>query len=498
MRLRGQPKNRRVLIASSHALFGQGLRRLLEERKNAGVEIIGMVSNLEETLEALNRLDPDLIIVDYDDENMNREEFLVRFVEGEKKLRVVLLSLHSAQEAIVYDRRTMAAAQIDDWLEERTFIENEIPNHKVDAKKAEDEVGILGDTWRMKMNNRLKKATHLIIATSLVVIVSVLLILGLNRVRLLPIEASAQAVPIDHLFRLEFAVIAFLFSLIVVFMVYSIIVFRRKRGDVTDAEHITGNANLEFVWTAAPLITVLIFAYLGGNALAATLTPEPKALRVDVTGRQWTWSFSYPDFGIISDKLYLPVDKQAILRLGSADVIHSFWVPEFRVKQDALPGGSEFVRDLRITPTRIGEYKVRCAELCGLQHAYMTAPVIVVSQSDFDAWAAKEAGLAADPVARGQKFAQQFGCLSCHSIDGTKIVGPTWKGLFGETATFTDGTSTIADEAYIRESILNPNAKVVEGYPAGVMPQQFIDPVSKQPISDQQIQDIIAYIKTLK
>jgi cytochrome c oxidase subunit II len=498
MRLRGQPKNRRVLIASSHALFGQGLRRLLEERKNAGVEIIGMVSNLEETLEALNRLNPDLIIVDYDDENMNREEFLARFVEGEKKLRVVLLSLHSAQEAIVYDRRTMAAAQIDDWLEERTFNENETPHRETQPKKTENDSGNLGDTGRKYMNNRLKKATHLIIATILVVIVSALMIFGLDHVRLLPIEASAQALPIDHLFRLEFAVIAILFSLIVVFMVYSIVVFRRKRGDLTDGEHITGSAKLEFVWTAAPLITVLIFAYLGGNALAATLTAEPKAMRVDVTGRQWTWSFSYPDLGIVSDKLYLPVDKQAILRLGSVDVIHSFWVPEFRVKQDALPGGSNFVRDLRITPTKIGEYKVRCAELCGLQHAYMESPVIIVSQADFDAWAAKESGLAADPVARGQKWAKQFGCLSCHSVDGTKIVGPTWKGLFGESATFTDGTSTTADEAYIRESILNPNAKVVQGYPAGVMPQQFIDPVSKQPISDQQIEDIIAFIKTLK
>ena len=113
-----RPETRRVLIASSHGLFGQGLRSLLSERQETGVEVIGMVSNLEETLEALENLNPDLIIVDYDDEILNRDEFLARFVEGEKKLRVVLLSLQSGGEAVVYDRRTLAAAQIDDWLEE--------------------------------------------------------------------------------------------------------------------------------------------------------------------------------------------------------------------------------------------------------------------------------------------------------------------------------------------------------------------------------------------
>jgi cytochrome c oxidase subunit 2 len=242
----------------------------------------------------------------------------------------------------------------------------------------------------------------------------------------------------------------------------------------------------------------MVFAYLGGDALAQTLIAEPKALRVDVTGRQWTWNFVYPDYGISSQELYLPVNKQAIMRLSSADVIHSFWVPEFRVKQDALPGGQEFVRDLRITPTKTGEFKVRCAELCGLQHAYMESPVIVVSQEEFDAWVIEESGLPEDPVERGQKWATQFGCTSCHSADGTKIVGPTWQGLFGSTQTMADGTTVVADEQYIIESIRDSNAKIVEGYPAGLMPQQFIDPVTKLPITDNQIEDIIAYIQSLK
>lgn len=485
-------KSRRVLIASSHALFGQGLRSLLRERKEAEVEIVGMVSNLDEALQALDRLNPDLIIVDYDDKKLNRDEFLARFVEGEKKLRVVLLSLQSAQEAIVYDRRTMAAHQIDDWLEEWTYTDD---SAKSFTQRGNAKTNM--DFRRDPMKNRLQKATHLIVAGVLVLVVTALLIISMNYVRILPVAASAQAEPIDQLFRLELIVIAFLFSLIVVFMVYSIFVFRRKRGDTSDAAHIEGNTNLEIAWTVAPLATVMVFAYLGGNALAATLAPEPKPLRVEVIGKQWAWSFVYPDYGVVSDKLYLPEDKQTILLLRSEDVIHSFWVPEFRVKQDALPGGEDFVRELRITPTEQGEYKVRCAELCGVQHTYMESPVIVLGQADFDSWLNKAAGISDDPVVRGQQWSTNFGCLSCHSLDGTKLVGPSWIGLCDGTETMSDGSTMTVDEAYLRESILNPNAKIVEGFAAGLMPVQFIDPVTKKPISDDQIADIIVYMNSI-
>ncbi len=481
-----QRKKRRVLIASSHPLFGQGLRSLLQERQPAGVEVVGVVSNLDETLQALDRLDPDLIIVDYDDERLNRDEFLARFVEGEKKLRIVLLSLQSSKEALVYERRSMAAAQIDDWLEEWTYSDE---SSKSTARSAQT----YANFRRMNMNSRLQKAKHLMIAGILVVAVAGLLIAGLGYVRLLPVAASAQSKPIDNLFHLEFMVIAFLFALIVVLMLYSIVVFRRKKGDTSDAAHIEGNTNLEVAWTLAPLATVMVFAYLGGNALAATLAPEPKPLRVEVIGKQWTWSFVYPDSGVVSDQLYLPVDKQVVLLLRSEDVIHSFWVPEFRVKQDALPGGQDFVRELRITPTLKGEYKVRCAELCGKQHAYMESPVVVVDQADLDSWIAKESGLSDDPVVRGEKWAKQFGCVSCHSVDGTKVVGPSWTNLCDGQETLADGSTVTVDDAYITESILKPNARIVEGFPAGIMPVQFIDPVSKKPISDQQIADIIAY-----
>ena len=479
-----QTKGRRVLIASSHPLFGQGLRNLLKDRHEAGVVVVGMVSSLDQALADLERLNPDLIIVDYDDEALNREEFLARFVEGEKKLRVVLLSLQSPKDAIVYDRRTLAASQIDDWLEEWNYTD--------ETQTPPPPTGQEGGTRHMQVNHRRTNMKHLVIAAILVVIVTALLFVGLNHARLLPVEASAQAKPIDNLFHLEFEVIAFLFSLIVVFMVYSIVVFRRKRGDDTDGPHIEGNPRLEVIWTLAPLITVLYFAYLGGKSLAETMRADPQALNINVTAMQWSWRFEYPDQNIVSTDLMLPVNKQALLHLSSQDVIHSFWVPEFRVKQDVLPGGPQFTRELRITPTEIGNYKVRCAELCGLRHAYMLAPVKVVSQADFDAWISSQTAASGTPEERGQKYAKQYGCLACHTTDGTKLVGPTWKGLYGSQVTLENGSTVTADEAYLLESIKQPEAKIVQGFPP-VMP-----PNIAAQMTDAQIQDIIAFIKSLK
>jgi cytochrome c oxidase subunit 2 len=478
------PKKRRVLIASSHPLFGQGLRGLIKKRQEAGVEVVGMVSNLGEAISALERLNPDLIIVDYDDVNLNRDEFLARFVEGEQKLRVVLLSLQSAGNAIVYDRRTLAASQIDDWLDEWTYVD------EVQARSQGGLMAALGVDQNVHKGRTDMK--HLVAAGILVLVITALLIVGLNNVQLLPTQASAQALPIDGLFHKEFMVIAFLFSLIVVFMVYSMVVFRRKRGDTTDGPHIEGNTRLEVLWTVAPLLTVLYFAYLGGQSLADTVRPDPQALEIKVVGQQWSWRFEYPDYGIVSTDLMMPVKKQALLRLTSNDVIHSFWVPEFRVKQDALPGGSQFVRDLRITPTEIGEYKVRCAELCGQQHAYMLAPVKVVSQQDFDAWVAAQTAPAGTPEERGAQLAQQYGCTACHSIDGSILVGPSWKGVFGHEVTLQDGSTITADEAYLRESILNPSAKIVQGF-QDIMPKNF-----GEQLTDAQISDLIAYIKTIQ
>jgi cytochrome c oxidase subunit 2 len=193
------------------------LRKLLEARRGT-VEVVGMASSIEETMRSLETLNPDLIIVDYDDAQLNRDEFLARFVEGEKKLRVVLLSLSDAQQALVYDRRTLAASRIDDWLEDWNIVDLE--------ETSEEPVMAAGPT----RPNRRSRMKHFIVAGILVILVTALLIFGAGQIRLLPEAASAQAQPIDRMFTLEFLVIAFLFSLIVVFLVYSIFVFRRKKA----------------------------------------------------------------------------------------------------------------------------------------------------------------------------------------------------------------------------------------------------------------------------
>ncbi len=334
---------------------------------------------------------------------------------------------------------------------------------------------------------------HFVFAGILVLLITALLILGLENIQLLPEQASVQARTIDQLFSLEFKVIAFLFSLIVVFMLYSIIFFRRKQGDLSDAAHIEGNTRLEVAWTITPLITVLVFAYLGGQSLAETLRADPKALEINVIGQQWSWRFEYPQSGVTSDTLVLPLNKQAILNLRSEDVIHSFWVPEFRVKQDALPGGEAFIRNLRITPSILGDYKVICAELCGTRHATMIAPVQVVSQDEFTAWLGSQSVATSDPVAMGEKWAKETGCIACHSLDGSKLVGPSWLALFNSQAELSDGTLVTVDQAYLQESILEPNKHIVAGYPPNVMPANYSDRLTLE-----QIQDIIAYIMTLK
>lgn len=331
---------------------------------------------------------------------------------------------------------------------------------------------------------------HYITVGILVLILSVLVYFGLDAIGILPASASAQAETIDWLFNLEMIAISFLFSLIVVPLFYSLIVFHRKKGEEGEGAILPNNPKLEMTWTIIPLILVLALAFTGAWSLGDALAVDPDAMVVEVTAFQWNWKFYYPDYDITTTELYLPINKQVHLEMNSPDVIHSFWVPEFRLKQDVVPGRTT---DLRITPIETGNYTVRCAELCGTGHAYMTAPVVVVEQTDFDSWVKKQIALIPNepgPNAdRGKLIASQNGCNACHSVDGSKLVGPTWLGLYGSDVHLSDGTVVVADDAYITESIQNPNAKVVEGFPANAMPQFQL--------TDAQIADIIEFMKSL-
>jgi cytochrome c oxidase subunit 2 len=332
---------------------------------------------------------------------------------------------------------------------------------------------------------------HFVTVGILVILVAVLTYVGLNAAGLMPVEASAQAVSIDWLWDIQVKAMSFLFALIVVPLMYSLIVFRKRKGDDTDGEHFEGNTKLEITWTIIPLITVLVMAYIGAGNLAQVRRVDPDAMIVKVTGIQWSWSFEYPETGVVSNELHIPVGRQILLQMTSKDVIHSFWVPEFRVKQDLVPGRTT---ELRITPTLIGDYTVRCAELCGTSHAFMRAPVIVSSQADFDSWMSDQSALAAEaaqtPEGRGKALVASNGCAACHSIDGSKNIGPTWLGLYGSDVKLSDGTTVTADDAYISQSILDPQSQIVAGFENQRMLQFSF--------TQEQVADIVAYIKTLK
>lgn len=332
---------------------------------------------------------------------------------------------------------------------------------------------------------------HFLIVGILVILTAILTYLGLDAVGLMPVQASAQAVSIDWVWNWQIITISFLFSLIVVPMVYSLVIFRRKKGETGDGLHIEGNTPLEIGWTVVPFIVVIIFAYMGAYSLAETRRVDPEALIIEVKGRQFAWTFEYPEYGIVSNELHLPVNRQVLLQMTSADVLHSFWVPEFRLKQDLVPGRTT---EYRVTPTLIGSYKVRCAELCGSSHAYMESPVIVDAQPDYDAWISTQASIAAEaaktPEGRGRNLVVKNGCTGCHSIDGSKMTGPTWYQLYGSKVELANGSTVVSDDAYITESILYPKAAEVKGFAPTVMPAY--------PLSNEEISYIIAYLKTLK
>jgi len=332
---------------------------------------------------------------------------------------------------------------------------------------------------------------HFVIVGILVIVMAILTYFGLDSAGLMPVEASAQAVTVDWMWNLQVIAMSFLFALIIVPLFYSLFVFHRKKGDDSDGEHIEGNTSLEITWTIIPLFAVLSFAYLGAYTLGETRRIDPQAMEISVTAQQFAFSFEYPEYGIASKELYLPVGKQVHLSMTSKDVIHSFWVPEFRIKQDIVPG---ITTEYRITPTKLGSYKVRCAELCGAGHAYMLASVQVVSEGQFESWVGErqvEAQAAAQtPEGRGKTLVSQNACTACHTIDGSAGQGPTWKGLYGSQVSLTDGTTVTADDAFIKESILQPQAKIVSGFETVQMP--------KFEFSDEQIADIIAYLQTLK
>lgn len=336
---------------------------------------------------------------------------------------------------------------------------------------------------------------HFVIVAVIIVITAIITIVGLSRIRWMAAPASAQAQTVDSMLAIELVAIGFLFALVMVFMLYSLVAFRQRKGEERDGDHFEGNTKLEITWTVIPLIAVLSLAVLGARGLAEATAAREDEMTVEVTAFSWGFKFAYPELGIdASPILYLPVDQHVLLDLNSVDtdVIHDFWVPEFRVKQDLVPG---VPTKLRITPNKIGTYKVLCNELCGTGHTNMQSPVEVVSASDFDAWVAAQKP-SADPAEMaklGAELVASQGCAACHNVTGDPGgIGPTWKGLFNHEVELADGAKVTADEAYLTESIVNPMAKVVAGYQP-IMPASY-----GQVLTADQVAYLVEYIKSLQ
>ncbi len=331
---------------------------------------------------------------------------------------------------------------------------------------------------------------HFVVVVVLVAILTAAIGFLLSPVNILPTLASEEGAYVDQLFSLYGFVIAFFFALIVVIMLYSAVVFRRKKGDDEPGANVHGNSVLEIVWTIIPLGIVLFFAGVGAVYLSDTMEAEADEMVVEVTAAQWSWRFDYPEYGVSSTELILPNGRQVLFEFKSEDVIHSFWVPEFRLKQDIVPG---ITTSLRLKPTLAGSYTVRCAELCGLNHDYMLAPVTVMEPADFDTWVIAQTVLdALLPEERGKQLAELNGCVGCHTADGSSSVGPTWLGLFGSEKLLADGDTILVDEAYLLKSILDPNAQMVEGFLSDLMPKVY-----ENTFSQTEINDLIAYIRSL-
>jgi cytochrome c oxidase subunit 2 len=300
--------------------------------------------------------------------------------------------------------------------------------------------------------------------------------------------ASNLAEGVDKAFLFIF-IIAFIFIIgISAFMIWTVIHFSRKKGKAP--MQFSGSNKLEVIWTVVPTILVIFMFWIGWKGFAPMRRVPPDAMKVTAIGRMWEWEFVYQD-SMRSKELVLPINKPVKLDLVSEDINHSLFIPAFRVKEDVIPGYDNW---LWFTPNYIGDYEILCTEYCGLLHSAMIAKTRIVEQEEFDKWLEelKTASFIPDP--QGLVLLRGTGCLACHSLDGTKLVGPSFKGFYGSQINVTSGNTqktVTADEAYIINSIYSPDEEIAEGYSKGLM-QSY-----RGLLTESDINIITEYLRTL-
>jgi cytochrome c oxidase subunit II len=302
---------------------------------------------------------------------------------------------------------------------------------------------------------------------------------------LFPERASTIAGRVDALYFFLLAVSTFFSLLIAGLIVYYAVKYRRRSPDAVGTV-VHGGVVLEIAWTVIPfLISMVIFVW-GASVFFAMSRPPDETLNVYVVGKQWMWKFQHLDGEREINELHVPVGRAVKLIMTSEDVIHDVFVPAFRVKADVLPGR---YTTIWFQPTKPGRYHLFCAEYCGTRHSGMIGEVVVMEPSEYQTWlsgGAAEGSLAS----AGEKLFADLACNTCHRSEAQGR-GPVLQGLFGKTVTLQTGDTVVVDEAYVRESILNPSAKVTAGF-------QPIMPTFQGLVSEEQLLELIEYVKALR
>ncbi len=305
----------------------------------------------------------------------------------------------------------------------------------------------------------------------------------------LPEKASTFADMVDSAFNLYYWISIFFFVAIVACIVLFVFKYLRRRPDQLASGQMIHHTALEVIWTGIPMLIVLCLFIIGMKGYWHMRVAPSNAMTINVVGRKWSWSFDYTQ-GINSDTLVVPVHQAIRLKMTSLDVLHSFSIPAFRTKADVIPGRYS---SLWFEATRTGVFQVFCTQYCGTNHSYMWTAVKVLEKPDYEAWLAdaSDPSKGKTPVEFGAMVYTKRGCNACHSLDGTKGIGPSWKGSWGQTHTLADGNSVLVDETYLRQSMNDPASQVVAGF-------QPVMPPFKGVLKENEIVALVAFFQTLK
>ena len=302
---------------------------------------------------------------------------------------------------------------------------------------------------------------------------------------LFPPNASTIASEMDVLFFFIVAVCAFFTILVTALIVVFTVKYKRQHPDAVGA-NIHGSLALELTWTFIPFVLSMVMFAWGASLFYRLAVPPPDAMEIFVVGKQWMWKVQHPEGVREINEMHVPINRNIRVTIGSEDVLHDYSIPAFRVKMDAVPGK---LTTMWFNATTPGTYHIFCAEYCGTKHSGMIGQVIAMTPQDYQAWlgGGRSTGTAAQ---NGDRLFTDLACITCHKNESTGR-GPSLLGVFGSQVELTDGRKVIADENYLRESIMNSQAKVVKGY-------QGIMPAFQGMVSEENLMQLIAYIKTLK